>query len=225
MSRSQILKFIVFFVFVIILLNIVQYDDSELVEKIFGTKSNITIVSAFLRDKLLEHREIPFIEDYDIKWNTINNIDLIIYEKPIVGYVKFMSSYFYFDKDGYVLMSKNEQTENVAEFVGLNINNIVLNQKLKILDESYLKSILNISDNINRFRTLPISMVNYVSLNDIRLQIYNIEVRLGDNSYMETKFSLLNDMIDSIKDKKGILFLQNCKENMIDEQYIFRIVN
>ena len=235
MKKSNIVKILILIVVLILVysikidkINIINnsnHNDSELVNQIFGSKNNINSLSFFLRDKILPHKEIIYVERYEINWRSPIEVDLIVYTKPIIGYIKFMSNYFYFDKDGYVCESSSEKKQGIAEFTGLKIDNITLNQKLKIRDKNYMDSILNISDNMAMFDNLPIDLVNYVSISDIRLKLYEIEVRLGDNGYMETKFSVLSDMIDKIKDKKGILFLENCRDNMIDEQYIFKILN
>ena len=235
MKKSNIVKILILIVVLILVysikidkINIINnsnHKDSELVNQIFGSKNNINSLSFFLRDKILPHKEIIYVERYEINWRSPVEVDLIVYTKPIIGYIKFMSNYFYFDKDGYVCESSSEKKQGIAEFTGLKIDNITLNQKLKIKDKNYMDSILNISDNMAMFDNLPIDLVNYVSISDIRLKLYEIEVRLGDNGYMETKFSVLSDMIDKIKDKKGILFLENCRDNMIDEQYIFKILN
>lgn len=235
MKKSNIVKILILIVVLILVysikidkINIINnsnHNDSELVNQIFGSKNNINSLSFFLRDKILPHKEIIYVERYEINWRSPVEVDLIVYTKPIIGYIKFMSNYFYFDKDGYVCESSSEKKQGIAEFTGLKIDNITLNQKLKIKDKNYMDSILNISDNMAMFDNLPIDLVNYVSISDIRLKLYEIEVRLGDNGYMETKFSVLSDMIDKIKDKKGILFLENCRDNMIDEQYIFKILN
>ncbi len=235
MKKSNIVKILILIVVLILVysikidkINIINnsnHNDSELVNQIFGSKNNINSLSFFLRDKILPHKEIIYVERYEINWRSPVEVDLIVYTKPIIGYIKFMSNYFYFDKDGYVCESSSEKKQGIAEFTGLKIDNITLNQKLKIRDKNYMDSILNISDNMAMFDNLPIDLVNYVSISDIRLKLYEIEVRLGDNGYMETKFSVLSDMIDKIKDKKGILFLENCRDNMIDEQYIFKILN
>lgn len=235
MKKGNIIKILILIVVLILVysikinkINIINnsnYNDSELVNQIFGSKNNINSLSFFLRDKFLPHKEIIYVERYEVNWRSPIEVDLIVYTKPVIGYIKFMSNYFYFDKDGYVCESSTEKKQGIAEFTGLKIDNITLNQKLKIRDKSFMDSILNISDNMSIYDNLPIDLVNYMSITDIRLKLYDIEVRLGDNGYMETKFSVLSDMIDKIKDKKGILFLENCRDNMIDEQYIFKLLN
>lgn len=235
MKKENIIKILILIVVLILVysikinkINIINnsnYNDSELVNQIFGSKNNINSLSFFLRDKFLPHKEIIYVERYEVNWRSPIEVDLIVYTKPVIGYIKFMSNYFYFDKDGYVCESSTEKKQGIAEFTGLKIDNITLNQKLKIRDKSFMDSILNISDNMSIYDNLPIDLVNYMSITDIRLKLYDIEVRLGDNGYMETKFSVLSDMIDKIKDKKGILFLENCRDNMIDEQYIFKLLN
>ena len=46
-------------------------------------------------------------------------MEIIIYEKSIVGYVSYMSSYMYFDKDGIVVESSSSQLDGVPWVTGL----------------------------------------------------------------------------------------------------------
>ena len=128
------------------IINNSNYNDDELVEEVFGSQNNINSFSLFIKDKFIPHNELMYIEKYEIIWKSPIEVDLVVYTKPIIGYIKFMSNYFYFDKDGYVCESSGEKKDGVAEFTGLQVDNITLNQKLKIRDKSYMDSIMNISD-------------------------------------------------------------------------------
>ena len=60
---------------------------------------------AYFSDKFRPHIQIPFVEDYKVVFHNPLDVEVIIYEKSIVGYVSYMSSFMYFDKDGIVVES------------------------------------------------------------------------------------------------------------------------
>ena len=55
---------------------------------------------------------------------------MIIYDKSIVGYVSYMSSYMYFDRDGIIVESSPDCLPGVPWITGLEFGRIVLYQHL-----------------------------------------------------------------------------------------------
>ena len=79
-----------------------RYTDEEMKEMLFPNElSKITLYN-FIRSKFKKDYNIPFIQGVDIYVTGLNSADIIVYEKSVVGCVKYMSSYMYFDKDGIV---------------------------------------------------------------------------------------------------------------------------
>ena len=72
-------------------------------------------VIAYLRDRLNPHKQIPFVEDYKIVFHGPFHAEVIIYDKSIVGYVSYMSSYMYFDREGIVVESSGRKLEGVLD--------------------------------------------------------------------------------------------------------------
>ena len=80
-----------------------RYTDEEMKEMLFPNElSKITLYN-FIRSKFKKDYNIPFIQGVDIYVTGMNSADIIVYEKSVVGCVKYMSSYMYFDKDGIVV--------------------------------------------------------------------------------------------------------------------------
>ena len=57
----------------------------------------------------------------------------------------------------------------------------------------------------------------------VHVYIENIEVNLGDIQNMEIKLQRLKDIYPKIAEYKGVLDLKDAKDNMLDEQYIFKL--
>ena len=195
-------------------------DSAYIISEIFESNLDYVSILFFLKDKFVKHKEINYVEKYQIEWNSPTSVEVIVYEKPIVGYIRYMSSNFYFDKDGYVRKISATKDYNVPEFFGMSYNDLVLNKQIAVSDNTIFNSILNITDNITRYK-IDINLVEYSSTKEINLYIEQIKVLLGTNENMEIKFMVLHDILPKIKDMSGTLDLRKAKENMLDEQYIF----
>ena len=195
-------------------------DSTYIISEIYDNKLDYVSILFFLKDKFVKHKEINYVEKYQIEWNNPTSVEIIVYEKPIVGYIRYMSSNFYFDKDGYVRKISATKDYKVPEFFGMSYNDLVLNKQIAVSDNSIFNSILNITDNIRKYN-IPATLVEYSNTKEINLYIEKIKVLLGTNENMEIKFMVLNDILPKIKDMSGTLDLKKAKENMLDEQYIF----
>ena len=109
-----------------------RYTEEEITDLIFDDVYDLNPIVCFIEDRFLEHKELPFIQDYDIRFHSPFSCDLIVYEKNIVGCLRFMSSYMYFDMDGIVVENSGEKLPGIPEIRGLEVGHIVLNQKLPI---------------------------------------------------------------------------------------------
>lgn len=201
---------------------VTKYDVSDIKRKVLG--NNMSMVVLFLKEKIIPHKNIPYIDKYEVKLSFPNNVDIIVYENKPIGYIRYMNTFFYFDKDCYVIEAKEENNLSVPEFRGITFNKLVLNQKIQINDESILTSMLNISENII-LSELPVYLVHYNNKDDIRIFLGDIEVKIGNANNIEYKFNTLKSIYEKIKNYKGILDIENAKENMADEQYIFKKLN
>ncbi len=200
---------------------VTKYEVGQFREQVLG--QNKSMIVLFIKEKFIPHKKIPYIDKYEINLFFPNRVDIVVYENKPIGYIRYMNTYFYFDKEGYVIDATSESENNIPEFRGISFSKIVLNQKIAVNDDKIFSSILNISENILD-SNLPIYLVNYNNLEDIRVFFASVEVKLGDNENMEYKFNTLKNMYDKIKSLKGILDISDAKENMIDEKYIFKTI-
>ena len=215
---------LLFFVVRIRKINIIgntKYNNEQIIEMILDGKNNEFSTLLFIKNTFIKHKHINFIDKYEIEWINPFDINIIIYEKPIVGYIRYMSTNFYFDKDGYITEISNEMKNKVPEFKGMFFENLSINTQISISDKNILNSMLNITENISHYN-LDVYLVEYNTINDIKAYIAGIEVLLGNNENMEIKFSTLNDIYPQISELNGTLDLSNARENMLNEQYIFK---
>ena len=111
-----------------------RYTADELEELLFSEPWGRNSAAAYLKDRLKPHRQIPFVEDYRIVFHSPFDVEIIVYEKSIVGYVSYMSSCMYFDRDGIIVESSSEKLEGVPWITGLDFGQIVLYKPLPVED-------------------------------------------------------------------------------------------
>ena len=179
-----------------------KYSVEEIKNIILNGKFDDSTVVLLIKDKIFKHKEIPYIEKYEIKLNNLFELDIIAYEKPIVGYIRYMSTNFYFDKDGLICESTNDKKSYIPEFKGISFDSISLGKHIPVNDKKLLNFILNITGNILNLK-LPVYLVNIEKLDDIKIYLGKIEVLIGNTSFLEVKLSTLKDIYAEIKDMEG----------------------
>lgn len=198
-----------------------RYTDEELVSMIYSGNWDTNSLYGFLKDKLRPHKEIPFVERYQVNWRSPFSVEIIVYEKGVVGYVDYMSSHMYFDKDGIIVESTGKLLEGVPRIVGLNFGSIVLYEPLPVADKQVFGDILNLTGALSAYG-IQCDEISYDKLLHATLYIDELEVSLGGNEDMELKISTLNDMLPKLSGLSGELDLSAYSENSGNERYIFK---
>ena len=198
-----------------------RYSNEEMQKMLFPNDfSKMTLYNLF-RNSLQKKYDIPFIQDVDIYVTGINSADIIVYEKSVVGCVKYMSSYMYFDKDGIIVESSNVLLDGIPLIDGLDFGKIVLYEKLPISNENVFTDMLNITQVLVGYE-MNVDRITFSSDGKINLFISNIDVYLGDSSEINGKITVLKDMWNKIKDLSGILYLDNYNPLNENTTYIFK---
>ena len=100
-----------------------HYSDEELKKYIFGGDYVNLLYFRIFGQK---DTKIPFIQKYDVETDWPDRLYVTVYEKAIVGYVRYMGCNMYFDKDGIVVESSTDLYENVPQIDGLKFDSIVI---------------------------------------------------------------------------------------------------
>ncbi len=195
-----------------------KYTQEEIAGFLFPDSKSRNTLLCFLQDRFRKHIQIPFVEDYEIVFQAPNHVEVIVYEKSVVGYVSYMSSYMYFDKDGIIVESANEALPGVPLITGLKFGQIVLYQKLPLEKEEIFQEILNLTQ-ILTINHLQVDRIQYGRYGDITLYMKGIEVLLGNGGNLNGKVSELKDMLPQLEGVSGILHLEDYDEANIRAGY------
>lgn len=198
-----------------------RYTDEQMIDILFPDKASRSTVICYLRDHLKAHEQIPFVEDYELVFTGLGSVEIIVYEKSVVGYVSYMSSHMYFDKDGIIVESANSRLEGIPLITGLKFGHIVLYQKLPVESETIFQEILNLTQILSVY-DMDVDKIQYNSFGEATLYMGEIEVILGGNQDLNGKVAELNDMLPQLEGRSGTLYLDTYSEANTNAMYAFK---
>ena len=198
-----------------------RYSDEQMRSILFPDRASRNVVYCYLKNRFQEHETIPFVEDYKIAFQDPFSVEVIVYEKSVVGYVSYMSSFMYFDKDGIIVESANNKLEGIPWITGLEFGHIVLYQKLPVESREIFEEILNLTQILSIYN-LQVDKIQYNRFGEATLYVADIEVILGSNEDLNGKIATLGDILPELKGRKGTLNLDTYDETNSSEMYSFK---
>lgn len=173
------------------------YTEEEFLAKLSGETARTNTLLFRMEQFRNGEQRIPYVERYDITVEGKNSIRIQVYEKILVGCVKVMGQYLYFDKDGYVTESSTEQLPGVPLVTGLEFDRIVLYEKLKIQKDELYDVILNITKLVREYE-LPVTKITFAGKGEVELEVENLTVLLGKRNVYDLPMQKLADLLPSV---------------------------
>jgi len=191
----------------------VHYSEEEVKEIVMEGPlgSNSLYLSLKYRNKGVEG--IPFVDVMDVSILSPDTIKIRVYEKTLTGYINYLDTYMYFDKDGYVVESSTTPTKGVPQITGLEFAHIVVGEKLPVEDERIFENILNVTKLLEKYE-LDAEKIYFNGSGEITLFFGAVKVALGnDNFTLEDKLMLLSSFLPTLEGKSGTLQMQSYDED------------
>ncbi len=185
-----------------------HYSNKEIVEFVVGDGYRRNTIYLYLNYKYRKHPDIPFVDDFEVSMNSLNSITIRVYEKNIVGYVRYLGKNVYFDKDGIVVESSDEEIEGVPMITGLYFDQLAIYQSLNVEDSRIFDTILQITQLLTKYSLDP-DELHLGNLDDMYLQIGDVRVTLGSGDHMEEKIARIKQLEPDLLDKSGTLDMKN----------------
>lgn len=172
--------------------------------------NNSLYLSMKYKDKGVEG--IPFVDVMNVSILSPDTIKITVYEKALAGYVKYLDTYMYFDKDGYVVENSSVLTVGVPQITGLSFEHVVLGQPLPVEDQSVFGNILNITKLLTKYE-LTADKIYFHASGEITIHFGEVRVALGTiDSTLEDKFMLLPNFLSSLEGETGVLQMESYEE-------------
>ncbi len=190
----------------------VHYTEEEIKQIVMeGALGNNSLYLSFkYRNKGVEG--IPFVDVMDVSVLAPDTIKITVYEKVLTGYVRYLGTYMYFDKDGYVVESSGVRTAGVPQITGLEFDHLVLGEALPVENPEVFDSVLNVTKLLQKYK-LSSEKIYFGRGGDITVYFGEVKAALGNEpSHLEDKLMLLPEMLPSLEGKSGILQMQTYDE-------------
>ena len=179
------------------------YDDATLSNMIFADEKCSYTLYLYAKYNIFEKKDMPFIADLEVKMINPRKVNIVVYEKAIIGYLKNEEDglFYYFDTDGLVTEVSDTLIDDATEVSGLETENIAQTMNLSDTDEKVLEYLLELTKLIEKYE-LDVSAIN-VSGTAISFVTGDITVKLGKNNYTEDKILRITEILKSLEKKSG----------------------
>ena len=187
------------------------YTKEEVVDLLLDEGSLQNTLLVYLRYKYQEHPEIPFIDDFEVTMDSWQSLKIRVYEKNMVGYVRYLGQDVYFDKDGIVVESSTQELEGIPQISGVTFDSLAIHQPLSVEDPTIFDTILSITKLLTKYDLDP-DEIRFGAGGELFLQLGDVKVALGTGENLDEKISRLKQLEGDLKDKSGTLHMENYTE-------------
>ena len=184
------------------------YTKEEVVDLLLDEGSLQNTLLVYLRYKYQEHPEIPFIDDFEVTMDSWQSLKIRVYEKNMVGYVRYLGQNVYFDKDGIVVESSAQELEGIPQISGVTFDSLAIHQPLSVEDPTIFDTILSITKLLTKYDLDP-DEIRFGAGGELFLQLGDVKVALGTGENLDEKISRLKQLEEDLKDKSGTLHMEN----------------
>lgn len=195
------------------------YTEEEVINLILGSKVESNTVVCYLRNHFGDHKEIPFVERYQVEIEDMHTVEIIIYEKKIIGYLDYMESYMYFDRDGTVVDSSKEKLNGVVKVEGIEFTRVVLGEKLETDNATAFDAVVTMTEMFEK-EGLDVKTITFDKKKRLKIKMKKVTIELGTSEYLDLKLAELADIWPNIKKLSGTLYLDDY-ETGSNNTYVF----
>lgn len=191
----------------------VHYTEDEIKAIVMEGPLGNNSIYLTLKYKNRGIKGVPFVDVMDVSILAPDTIRITVYEKVLTGYVKYLGTYLYFDKDGYVVESSSVKTAGVPQITGLVFDHMAVGEALPVNNPEVFNSILNVTKLLEKYH-LNSEKIYFQESGEITVYFGDVKVSLGnDSATLEDKLMLLPGLLPSLEGKSGTLQMQTYAES------------
>ena len=184
-----------------------HYSNDEIINYVLDSKLCQNTVFVYLKYKNKSIKDVPFIEQIDVKIVDRNTVKINVYEKYVAGCVSALGNYVYFDNDGKIVEISSAKTANIPVVTGLNFDHFELYEPLPVDNTDVFDSILTVTKLLNKYN-LNADIIYFGEAGEITIFFGEARVSVGDTSNLDEKFMALPMILPSLEGKKGVLHME-----------------
>lgn len=212
-SQTEFIKILIFIILIVIFFLVLftspifsvnkikihgneHFSDEQIIEKInFKLKDNIFLLQKKKVERLL--CEDPYIESANIEINWPNQIQINIDERKVVGYVPYVGTYLYIDKDGRVLETSASYTENLPIVQGLEFDYFQIGQVIPVKNQGSLNVVVTMAQMMLKYNLFQeIIKIDVNDPTDTHLYVKKLDISMGGIEEFDKKIQWMIQIMD-----------------------------
>ena len=134
-----------------------HYPDETMADWLLDDEYCWNSLYVYFKYKFVEPAEMPFVDSMEVSLESPHTLSIKVYEKALLGrvYIDALGQNAYFDKDGFVVELSSEVIEGIPVISGLDVEKIVLYEKLPIKGKNILKNLLSLTQMLKKYEQVP----------------------------------------------------------------------
>lgn len=188
-----------------------HYTEEEMKELIFNNQYCYNSLYLYWKYNYKKDYSIPFVDTIEVNMVSGNEVKINVYEKSLVGYIEYLGSYMYFDKDGIVVESSAVAVDGVPLITGLKFDHILLYKELAVEDKGVFNTIVSVTQSLAKYEIVP-DKIYFNSGYEMTLYFESARVYLGKDNETEEKIIRLRSILPDLEGLSGVLHMENYQE-------------
>lgn len=185
-----------------------HYSDEEVKKMVLRGPLASNSVLAPMIYSTTDTDDVAFVDAFKVTQINRNTICISVKEKKPVGCIHYLDSYVFFDRNGIFVEGSKIRDESVPYFDGIQVNSVVMDEKLDIKGDSVLNTAVALSTIFQKNEMIP-DHIQFDSSYSISLIYGDITVQLGKDENLEEKMNRVIAILPKLTDKKGILHMES----------------
>lgn len=182
------------------------YSEEKIRELVIGDRSSSLFVMFFYN--YMGGKEIPFVDKVEVSMASPGHLKIRVYEKTLIGYVEYMGSNLYFDKDGTVVESSAEVVEGIPCIKGLKFDTLTLYEPLNVENKEVFDLLLSTTQMMKKYELQPDAITLKKNSTEIVLTFGNVRINLGTGDKMDEKAARIRSLLPDLEGKSGVLHME-----------------
>lgn len=185
-----------------------HYSDEEVKKMVLRGPLASNSVLAPMIYSTTDTDDVAFADAFKVTQINRNTICISVKEKKPVGCIHYLDSYVFFDRNGIFVEGSKTRDESVPYFDGIQVNSVVMDEKLDIKGDSVLNTAVALSTIFQKNEMIP-DHIQFDSSYSISLIYGDITVQLGKDEDLEEKMNRVIAILPKLTGKKGILHMES----------------
>ena len=185
-----------------------HYSDEEVKKMVLRGPLASNSVLAPMIYSTTDTDDVAFVDAFKVTQINRSTICISVKEKKPVGCIHYLDSYVFFDRNGIFVEGSKTRDESVPYFDGIQVNSVVMDEKLDIKGDSVLNTAVALSTIFQKNEMIP-DHIQFDSSYSISLIYGDIPVQLGKDEDLEEKMNRVIAILPKLTGKKGILHMES----------------